>query len=268
MRLPLIAGRAREGGREGGREGRLNCKRLQLFTISLPPSLSPSFPRSQMNAVFRNATPSSLILVDEFGKGSAETDGLALLVASLSRLHTLGARALVTTHFLELFQRHGLLSPHLTSEISYRMDVFVPPPPPPSDPSSSSSSSSSSSIQTIVPLFKLTKGVASSSDGFSCAVLAGLALPLVKRAEHIAHCHVEGTLPVRPLPHPLSLKKVEEGGEEEVEEGGRERGREGREVLRFNKEAQEALAAFMRVKDWREEGEEQLQQFVELLQKV
>lgn len=38
-------------------------------------------------------------------------------------------------------------------------------------------------IQTIVPLFKLTKGVASSSDGFSCAVLAGLATPVVQRAE-------------------------------------------------------------------------------------
>jgi hypothetical protein len=41
----------------------------------------------------------------------------------------------------------------------------------------------SSTIQTIVPLFKLTKGCASSSDGFSCAVLAGLATPVVQRAE-------------------------------------------------------------------------------------
>ena len=40
-----------------------------------------------------------------------------------------------------------------------------------------------STIQTIVPLFKLTKGCASSSDGFSCAVLAGLATPVVQRAE-------------------------------------------------------------------------------------
>lgn len=38
--------------------------------------------------------------VDEFGKGSAETDGIALLVASMAQLRRLGARALVTTHFL------------------------------------------------------------------------------------------------------------------------------------------------------------------------
>lgn len=51
-------------------------------------------------------------------------------------------------------------------------DGQAPPPPP-----------QANTIQTIVPLFKLTKGVASSSDGFSCAVLAGLATPVVQRAE-------------------------------------------------------------------------------------
>jgi putative heme iron utilization protein len=64
------------------------------------------------------------------------------------------------------------------------------------------------------------------------------------------------------------LKKEEEEGGEEEEEGGREGGREGREVLRFNKEAQGALAAFLAVDDWRECGEEKLQQFVELMKKV
>ena len=39
-------------------------------------------------------------------------------------------------------------------------------------------------------------------------------------------------------------------------------------MLRFNKEAQEVLSAFMAVEDWTECGENQMHQFVELLQKV
>lgn len=39
------------------------------------------------------------------------------------------------------------------------------------------------SYNTIVPLFKLTKGCATASDGLSCAVLAGLPLIVVRRAE-------------------------------------------------------------------------------------
>ncbi len=66
--------------------------------------------------------------VDEFGKGSAETDGIGLLVASMAQLRRLGARALVTTHFLEIFHE-GLIPREVSDKICYRMDVFVPPAP-------------------------------------------------------------------------------------------------------------------------------------------
>lgn len=59
-------------------------------------------------------------------------------------------------------------------------------------------------------------------------------------------------------------KEAEEAGKGEEEEGGKG----GREVLRYNKEAQEVLRAFMAVEDWTECGEKETQQFVELLQKV
>ncbi len=227
---------------------------------------------SQMNTIFRGATQDSLVLVDEFGKGSAETDGLALLVASMVRLQQLGGRALVTTHLLEIFQRHGLLSPHLAQEICYRMDVFVPP------PSSATATDGGPAIQTVVPLFKLTKGVASSSDGMSCAVLAGLAVPLIRRAETIAQCHVEGTLPVQPLAKPLIARlkngskvvvKGEDGKEGNEEDEAAEGGEQaGANVLRFNAKAQEALEAFLRVEDWTECEEEELAALGALLQKV
>lgn len=98
--------------------------------------------------------------MDEFGKGSAETDGIGLLVASMAQLRRLGARALVTTHFLvscfwyccfarmppsrstshsipltqpqEIFHE-GLIPREIADQICFRMDVYVPPaqlPPP------------------------------------------------------------------------------------------------------------------------------------------
>lgn len=130
--------------------------------------------------------------MDEFGKGSAETDGIGLLLASIAQLRRLGARALVTTHFLEIFHE-ALIPRDVADAICFRMDVYVPPaqlPPPPGQQEQQlqQSAPQSTTIQTIVPLFKLTKGVASSSDGFSCAVLAGIATPVVQRAECVSAC--------------------------------------------------------------------------------
>ena len=46
----------------------------------------------QMNTIFKNATEHSLVIVDELGKGSAEIDGQALLVACISELRSLQVR--------------------------------------------------------------------------------------------------------------------------------------------------------------------------------
>lgn len=52
-----------------------------------------------------NSTPSSLIVIDEFGKGTTEIDGLSLLAASL--LHFIERKencpfVIVSTHFHNL----------------------------------------------------------------------------------------------------------------------------------------------------------------------
>lgn len=59
---------------------------------------------SQLAAMLRHATPRSLLVVDEFGKGTLAADGVGLLCAALGELagrRPAPPRALVSTHFTE-----------------------------------------------------------------------------------------------------------------------------------------------------------------------
>lgn len=60
----------------------------------------------QMSNVIMNSSSKSLILVDEMGQGTTETDGKALLVACLRHLARRGSKApisFVTTHYTDVF---------------------------------------------------------------------------------------------------------------------------------------------------------------------
>jgi DNA mismatch repair protein MSH5 len=60
---------------------------------------------NQVSVMLRNSTPKSLLLIDEFGKGTQSSDGVALLAATISYLDKLGdacPRTVVATHFHEL----------------------------------------------------------------------------------------------------------------------------------------------------------------------
>ena len=58
-----------------------------------------------MAMALRFADEASLVLIDEFGKGTSQTDGIALLAASLHHWMSMAARApfvLVSTHYLSV----------------------------------------------------------------------------------------------------------------------------------------------------------------------
>eukprot|EP01052_Picozoa_sp_SAG31_P020613 SAG31_NODE_1558_length_7885_cov_2.567300_9_plen_136_part_00 len=58
----------------------------------------------QISTMLRHCTASSLLLVDEFGTGTAPTDGVALLTAVINELLQRGQecpKTLITTHFME-----------------------------------------------------------------------------------------------------------------------------------------------------------------------
>ncbi len=78
--------------------------------LSVPPvpcalPLAPT----QVASMVNKATERSLVVVDEFGKGTLTSDGVGLLSASLQHFcqMPLPPRVLASTHF------HELLSPHV-----------------------------------------------------------------------------------------------------------------------------------------------------------
>ncbi|KAK8019771.1 hypothetical protein PG990_004909 [Apiospora arundinis] len=119
------------------------------------------------------ATRRSLVLIDEFGKGTNSQDGAGLLTALLCHFTGLGLerpKVLAATHFHEIFE-NGLLRE--SAELAFaHMDVRV-------------------DLQTEAPedqvtyLFKLIPGRSTSSFGSICAAMNGIDVAVVDRAEAI-----------------------------------------------------------------------------------
>lgn len=119
------------------------------------------------------ATRRSLILIDEFGKGTNSVDGAGLVTALIDHFVNLGDEApkvLAATHFLEIFE-HGFL-PIAPRLIFTHMEVRV-------------DSEAENSEDKVVYLFRLTPGHSKSSFGSSCAAMNGVDEAVVKRADAI-----------------------------------------------------------------------------------
>ncbi len=67
----------------------------------------------QIAHMVRSSTPRSLLLIDEFGKGTAPADGIGLVAALLRHLSRAGRKCLFTLHFHEIFRLRALLLPPL-----------------------------------------------------------------------------------------------------------------------------------------------------------
>ena len=67
----------------------------------------------ELSSILREATPRSLVIVDEVGRGTSTFDGLSIAVAALEFLHsTSRCRALFATHYHELAEAQRAL-PHM-----------------------------------------------------------------------------------------------------------------------------------------------------------
>jgi DNA mismatch repair protein MSH5 len=71
-------------------------------TCSIPQS-SFQLDLTQMGQSLRLASDNSLVLIDEFGKGTSPASGIALLTASLRLLLSKRCKVMCKTHFLEVF---------------------------------------------------------------------------------------------------------------------------------------------------------------------
>jgi len=154
-------------------------------TCSVPQS---TFQRdlTAVAGIMRKSTPNTLVLIDEFGKGTAPTSGIAVMTSAMQRLAQSKCKVVCTTHFLEMFSL-GLLKSSKDGIKAVRMSIHIP----------------ETDIDDAVPLFKLEDGVASSSAGLVCARMAGLNTKVVDRASDIIKALKDGKQ-VQPLPESMN----------------------------------------------------------------
>ncbi len=115
--------------------------------------------------ILHHATPRSLIILDEIGRGTSTYDGLAIARAVVEYLHNnkrSGARTLFATHYHELVEVAQLL-PRIRP-----MNVAV-----------------TEEAGEVVFLRKIVPGGADRSYGIHVAQLAGIPRPVIHRAEEI-----------------------------------------------------------------------------------
>ena len=129
-------------------------------------------------AILNQATPRSLVILDEIGRGTATFDGLSIAWAALEYLHEANrCRALFATHYHEL----NALTATLTSLTSMTMAV-------------------KEWKGEIIFLHDVVKGAADRSYGIQAAKLAGLPAPVIARAFEVLK-HLEQQRDERPDQH-------------------------------------------------------------------
>jgi DNA mismatch repair protein MutS len=115
--------------------------------------------------ILHNATPRSLVLLDEIGRGTSTFDGLSIAWAVAEYLHNSpehSAKAMFATHYHELTE----LADNLPGAKNYQITA-------------------TETDDGIVFLHKLQKGKASKSYGIAVARLAGLPATVVQRAKDV-----------------------------------------------------------------------------------
>jgi DNA mismatch repair protein MutS len=130
---------------------------------------------SETSAILHNATPQSLVLLDEIGRGTSTYDGVAIAWAVTEHLHDqVGCRTMFATHYHELMQLPEQL------EHARNLNVAV-----------------KEAGNTVVFLHRLEPGGTDRSYGIHVAQLAGLPEPVVRRATGVLH-RLEGEHRVAP----------------------------------------------------------------------
>ena len=118
---------------------------------------------SETSAILHSATPRSLVLLDEIGRGTSTYDGVAIAWAVTEHLHDrVGAKTMFATHYHELMQ----LPEKLAHARNYNVAVRE-------------------TGGTVLFLHRLEPGGTDRSYGVHVAQLAGLPAGVVKRAREV-----------------------------------------------------------------------------------
>jgi DNA mismatch repair protein MutS len=139
--------------------------------------------------ILNNATPRSLVILDEIGRGTSTYDGVSLAWGITEYLHNqIGCRTLFATHYHELAE----LADRLASFRNYNVLVHE-------------------ASDGIIFLHKIAPGSADKSYGIHVAARAGVPVPVLQRAQAVlaeleAH-HLQA--PARPADHIARPKLVQ-----------------------------------------------------------
>ncbi len=120
---------------------------------------------SETANILNNATPRSLIILDEIGRGTSTFDGLSLAWSIVEHLHNqVGAKTLFATHYHELTELAGRLPRLKNFNVAVR-----------------------EWNDQIVFLRRIVEGGTDKSYGIQVARLAGVPKPVLERAKEILH---------------------------------------------------------------------------------
>ena len=118
---------------------------------------------SEMAAILKYATPQSLLVLDEVGRGTSTFDGLSIAWAAVEYIaQKCGARTLFATHYHELSELEG----QLEGVVNYRITARE-------------------QGEDVIFLRKIVPGGADRSYGVAVAKLAGLPKSVIARARQI-----------------------------------------------------------------------------------
>jgi DNA mismatch repair protein MutS len=115
--------------------------------------------------ILRSATPRSLLILDEIGRGTSTFDGIAVARAVVEHIHGdpgLGCKTLFATHYHELAE----LEARLEKAAAFRMEVLE-------------------RGEQVVFLHRVVPGAADRSYGVHVARLAGVPVAVTRRAAQI-----------------------------------------------------------------------------------
>lgn len=121
---------------------------------------------SETKKILSEATPRSLVILDELGRGTSSYDGVAVAQAVLHHVSThIGCVGFFATHYHSLaseFSNHPEITPK-------RMQIHV-----------------DDENRKITFLYKLENGVAEGSFGMHCAAMCGIPKKVIDKAEDAA----------------------------------------------------------------------------------
>lgn len=167
-----------------GLTDRIMTRIASTETVSAPQSAF-ALTLQQVSKMLGQHTSRSLCLVDEFGKGTMPVDGIALLAATVKHFADKGGAALFVLHFTEILQDDVLSDQVLQAVSCFRMETLETHPSTTSAAAVEDHGYVGADFQERTPLFKLKKGVATSSEGIPCARSAGVEEAILMRAAQV-----------------------------------------------------------------------------------